>query len=285
MTLDPVLSAWWWGMCTIGAANLLFLTCTLRSHPPRDQHERAIHRLCTVYVLGSLWRSVFPVLWESRPHACLFATPGMVAGGDLIDQLWSQMAESSLGLEAAWVYGRVLRTLGTPTTARLAHKAGWLILFVARPCCWLGCTTDNKLYHVFEESTWAAFAAIMLLAVCVGLISTRGLPRHRHAFFYASASLPVMAAYLYFMAVVDVPMYYNAWRDDTARGMQYASAWSGLLEMRFCSAVVTELEPWREALVWQSFYFGCFPGFAIMLARAQLPTGSELDLQESKKKH
>ena len=40
------------------------------------------------------------------------------------------------------------RALGAPKLAFVAGNAYLLIALVARVACWLGCTSDNKLFHV-----------------------------------------------------------------------------------------------------------------------------------------
>ena len=55
-------------------------------------------------------------------------------------------------------------TIGLPNSACLA---GWcsLPIVVAQGCCWCGVITDNKIWHVAEESLWgAAFAMHCFLA-------------------------------------------------------------------------------------------------------------------------
>ena len=83
---------WWWGMCGVNVWNGLWLASALRSkaRPPGDA---LLARLATVYVAVAAFRSTFPVLWETKPVACLFSTPGMYAGGRLVDQLLAHCAE------------------------------------------------------------------------------------------------------------------------------------------------------------------------------------------------
>jgi len=50
----------------------------------------------------------------------------------------------------------------------------------------------------------------------------------------------------------------------------HSGFWEGLKSMSTCHRVVTDFEPWREAVTWQTGYFAVFPFIAILLAR--MPT-------------
>ena len=63
-------------------------------------------------------------------------------------------------MQVALATERALRLRGQPASAAVARNTYLVIAFVARPCCWAGCATDWKAFHVVEESCWAAFAAV-----------------------------------------------------------------------------------------------------------------------------
>ena len=86
----------------------------------------------------------------------------------------------------------------------------------------------------------------------------------------------VIAVYVAFMLAVDVPMYLQQWRDDAARGVEYEPLVDGLVAMARCRNVVTEYGAWREAVVWQTGYFGVFPALSVALARTGLEPASKI---------
>ena len=252
---------WWAAMLALQLVHALALLFAVRT-PPRSQYERRMRLCATLYVIAAAYRSCFPVLWEAWPHGCLFAWPG----GALVDQIFSQVGEVAFAVQVALATERALRLRGQPASAAVARYTYLVIAFVARPCCWAGCATDFKGFHVVEESCWAAFAAVngallaphaagdALVGVCVGVI----------------------AVYVAFMLAVDVPMYLQQWRDDAARGVEYASLVDGLVAMARCRNVVTDYDPWREAIVWQTGYFGVFPALSVALARTGLEPASKV---------
>ena len=76
-------------------------------------------------------------------------------------------------------------------------------------------------------------------------------------------ALPVALVYINFMVTTDVPMYYNAWVDDTNKGVVYPTFLEGMADLVQCEVVETAFEPWREAIVWQTGYFGVMPLMAV----------------------
>ena len=295
-------TTWWWSMLGMNATHLVILLTTLAYRPPRDSHERALKLLAVTYWVGCAWRCTFPVLWEVRPHGCLFyVDKGGLIGGELLDQGMSQCAESSIAILFAIKVGRALRANGSPIGAYFACKAWWLIVFCARFFCWYGCSTDNKLWHVFEESSWTAFAIILAIAMVHSLLTTslpkaastvlENSPRSVRAFLgqpeakavtpkasaatavtpagdnsavgFMLCALPVALIYINFMVTTDVPMYYNAWIDDTNKGVAYPTFLEGMADLVQCEVVETAFEPWREAIVWQTGYFGVMPLMAV----------------------
>lgn len=322
-------TTWWYSMMAINIAHATLLLAAMAYRPPRkmkddsifnvwdelygDGHERALRLLAMTYLAGCAWRCTFPVLWEVRPHGCLFEVDksGLI-GGELLDQGMSQCAESSIAILFAIKVGRALRANGSPVGASIASRSWWLIVFFARFCCWYGCSTDNKLYHVFEESSWTAFAIILAGTMIRSLVSTslpraahaaatiEGSPKSVRAFLGASmppphplpaaagkeggdnsamgfmlGALPVALFYIHFMVTVDVPMYYHAWVADTEAGVVYPSFFESVKDLVQCEKVETGFEAWREAIVWQTGYFGVMPLMAVASLAHRLPAVKE----------
>ena len=104
--------------------------------PPRSDYDRRMRLCATLYVVAAAYRSCFPVLWEARPHGCLFAWPG----GALVDQIFSQVGEVAFAVQVALATERALRLRGQPASAAVARNTYLVIAFgaaaagpVARP--------------------------------------------------------------------------------------------------------------------------------------------------------
>ena len=76
--MDERLTCFWLLMLTAFSINVLVLRRLWEG-----AQDRTNLLLALTYVVGCGYRSLFPLLWETRPYGCLFATPGMLLGGDL----------------------------------------------------------------------------------------------------------------------------------------------------------------------------------------------------------
>ena len=70
------------------------------------------------------------------------------------------------------------------------------------------------------------------------------------------------------MAYVDVPMYWNRYREDTAAGVVYTPFWQGVEELRRCVVVSRSDEVWIPEMPWMSGYFTFAVWLSIWLAVA-----------------
>ena len=146
-----------------------------------------------VFSVAAFVRSAFVVRWSSRPHACLFDTPCVtrhsrsaqhtsakptrlalacadrVLGSDLFDRLVANCAEVSFGALIAEVSGFHLDILGLRWLPAVARLCAWPIV-LAQACCWTGEISDNKLWHVVEESLWGGTFALHTALACAALL-------------------------------------------------------------------------------------------------------------------
>ena len=62
-----------------------------------------------------------------------------------------------------------------PAAPEVARLCAWPIV-LAQGCCWWGEITDNKLWHVFEETLWGSGFAVHMLLAALALWKTRAAP-------------------------------------------------------------------------------------------------------------
>jgi len=269
--LTPIMEpTWiWWAGLSLFTAVRACLIC--RSASSSDSPTWALAAMCT-YAIVAFLRATFPINWATRPHSCLVeASPFTFLGGALFDRFFAQCAEMSLGILMACTSGTHAEFLGFVRSASYA-RALVLPIAIAQCCCWCGEVSDNKVFHVAEEGLWTAtFAAHVAIAVRVWL-GTSGAARSRRTLLWiATLSTP----YVFFMALVDVPMYYRQWIADEVNGTQYDSFSVGLQRMATCAQRVDRWDEWREEATWQSLYFGAAPFACVALAsslgRSPLP--------------
>ena len=205
---NPV-AIWWVFLLLVSAVNIAALL-RLRARYRGSRGDRPagtliepLLLLCAVYVLGCAFRSVLPRADVQR--ICLFDT---WLSSVMVGRSVATVAE--LCFAAQWAI--VLYALGkvaNSDTAKNIAKAIVPIIVVAEISSWYAVITTNFLGNVLENSLWT------ITFLLIGIALSRLVPRFRGpAQFAIAAAAAGIAAYVVFMATVDVPMYFGRWQAD-----------------------------------------------------------------------
>jgi hypothetical protein len=214
------------------------------------------------------------VRWSTRPHGCLYTDTWRILGSGMFDRCIAMFAEVNLGALLARTSEVHLRNVGLPNSACLA---GWcsLPIVVAQGCCWCGVITDNKIWHVAEESLWGAAFAMHCFLATFGWLHAIRPGQSKQVEAAASAArmylLPLgifTVPYVHFMFSVDVPMYYEQWVADEVRQTAYDSFSAGLTRLLTCNSVADDWAGWADDMNWMRLYFTIGPVAAILVAHS-----------------
>ena len=243
---------WWFLLCLVSAANVLALTYSARvlrqkqTALPADVYasRRLQLFLSAGYVLGCAYRSALPVFDVQR--ICLFDS---WLSSVLVGRSVATVAELCFVTQWALLM-REISQVTQSRPARLAALSVVPLIVVAETCSWYSVLTTSNIGHVVEESLWG-LAAALLVASLLSL-----WPR-------ANARLKPMLlamgltgiAYVAFMFLVDVPMYWSRWLADEASGRHYLSLGQGLLDTSGRWVVSQQWQVWKTEVLWMSLYF------------------------------
>jgi hypothetical protein len=245
---NPV--AIWWGflllVSAVNVAALLRLRGRYRSRgdKPAATWIEPLLLLCAVYVLGCAFRSILPRADVQR--IVLFDT---WLSSVMVGRSVATVAE--LCFAAQWAI--VLYTLGkvaNSDTAKNIAKSIVPIIVVAEIFSWSAVITTNFLGNVLENSLWT------ITFLLIGIALSRLVPRFRGpAQLAIAAAAAGIAAYVVFMATVDVPMYFGRWQADLASGKDYLGLIAGLHDVATRWIVTHDIAQWRDEIAWMSLYF------------------------------
>jgi hypothetical protein len=126
--------------------------------------------------------------------------------------------------------------------------------------------TTANIGHVFEESLWAFCVALMVVSLVAIVPRCDAKLRSRLAIWCI-----IGIAYVMFMSLVDVPMYWTRWLADQANGRHYLSIAQGLLDVSQRWTVSHEWKDWQHEIAWMTLYFSVAVWFSISLIHAPLP--------------
>jgi len=256
---------WWFLLCLLSAVNVLALTYSARvlwkkqGRIPADVYaSRQLQLiLSTGYVLGCAYRSALPVFDVQR--ICLFDSwlSSVIVGRSV-----ATVAELCFVTQWALLMLEISK-LTSSKWARAAALAVVPLIVVAETCSWYSVLTTSNIGHVIEESLWGVSAA--LLVTCLATMWLRCEARLRPILLFLCLT---GVAYVLFMFMVDVPMYWSRWVHDEASGHHYLSLAQGVLDASGRWVVSHQWHVWKSEVVWMTLYFSVAVWLSIALVHA-----------------
>jgi hypothetical protein len=259
---------WWSAISIISVANVLAWLLIARregvDEDPSSRRDRLWQvALSALFVFGCAFRSFLPRAEAQR--ICL------------VDGWWSNAflgravaTVAELALVAQWTL--FLRHWTRGLGSRVGYVVSTLLLpaiAFAEICSWYTALTTDFRGSVIEETTWAVTASLMTLTLLSLWWQRREVRRP-----FLGAAIVLNAAYIMFMATVDVPMYRARVHADTGAGKTFLSVADGTIDSLERRVVTRRWEDWREEMPWMSLYFSAGVWISLSLIRApRLKTG------------
>jgi hypothetical protein len=193
------------------------------------------------YVAGCAFRSLLPVV--DIPRLVLVDSR---LSSVFIGRSVATVAELCFAAQWALLLSHVARLSGN-SFAQLVSLAVLPLILLAEGFSWYAVLTTRQRAHAVENSLWGISAALVVAAMLV-------IGPHALAPYYVPTVVGG-AAYVAFIFIYDVPMYWSRWLADQASGRKYLSVAGGLVEVRLRWAVSHRLEDWKNEIPWMSLYF------------------------------
>jgi hypothetical protein len=258
---------WWYCLCAIASFNTLawvVSAATLKRRQPTLSPEAYIIcrrqlLLSAIYVFGCAFRSAHPVF--DIPRLCLF-------NGWLSSVVVGRSVATVAELSFVTQWALMLRQCAGPTaraTAKFIPVAIVCSIAIAEVCSWYAVITTSNAGHVVEETIWGASAALVVAGMVLMRARFTGA-RRRMLIAWCIAGV----AYVAFMFLRDVPMYWSRWVTDEASGRHYLSIAQGLLDISRHRVVSYRWQDWTSEIAWMTLYFSVAVWISIALVHASL---------------
>lgn len=257
--------SWWAFLCAVAALNVLAWVVVAKTHYrrrhllPAEVHtvRRLQLVLCAVYVFGCAFRSVIPV----------FDVPRLV----MVDSwLSSVMVGRSVATIAELCFvaqlAVMLYELAQATGNRFARGVSFAavpIIAVAEMFSWYSVLTTANIGHVVEETLWGVTVGLLVIS----LLAMRSRFAGSLRYVLDIACLAGMA-YVAFMFLVDVPMYWSRWTADQMAGQTYLTLTQGLRDVLGHWSVSYRWQDWRHEVPWMTLYFSVAVWLSLSLVHA-----------------
>jgi hypothetical protein len=210
-------------------------------------------------VAGCAFRSFLPVI--DIPRIVLIDSR---LSSVLVGRSVATVAELCFAAQWALVLHRAALPGGSAFVQAVAVAVVPLIV-LAEGFSWYAVLTTEQRAHAVENSLWGLSAALTVAGVLV--IGPQRL---------AAVYLPVIAggaAYVAFIFLYDVPMYWGRWVADQASGRTDLSVADGMAEVRGRWTVSYRWEDWRSEVAWMTLYFTCGVWSSVWLVYASPAPG------------
>lgn len=253
---------WWYLLCATAAFNVLAWTLSA-AVVRRDQAAMSADSyidcrrqlvLSAIYVFGCAFRSAHPVF--DIPRLVLFNgwLSSVVVGRSV-----ATVAELAFVAQWALLFRHYARPTGW-VMAKIIPLAIVPLIAIAEVCSWYSVLTTSNAGHVIEETIWGGTTALMVIGMV--LVRARWTGTRRKVLV---GWCVVGAAYVAFMFLHDVPMYWSRWETDEARGRQYLSLDEGLTDVSHRRVVSQRWPDWKSEIPWMSLYFSVAVWISISL--------------------
>lgn len=250
--------ATWWALLT-AVAVLNIAAWTFAADSVRNQPARRVQLvLSALYVFGCAFRSFLPVF--DIPRLCLVDS---WASSVLVGRSVATLAE--LAFAAQWAVFLRASASGSEFVRKVSLSIVPLIV-IAEICSWYAVLTTANLGHVIENSLWGFCAALIVASIAAMAVRSPASRRPLLAVWFAAGT-----AYVAYMFIVDVPMYWSRWIADEAQGREYLSLAQGFIDASRCKLVSFRWEDWRSEVTWMTVYFSVGVWVSISLIFAAVP--------------
>jgi hypothetical protein len=159
------------------------------------------------------------------------------------------VAEICFVLQWAIVLYQLAKLAKADTARNIATVIVPLIL-LAETFSWYAVITTNYLGNTLENSLWAVTFLLIAVALLRLLNDFRGAAR-----LAIGLAVVGITAYLVFLVVIDVPMYFDRWRQDMASGKELFGLLAGLHDLTTRWTVTHDIAQWQDEIAWMSLYF------------------------------
>jgi hypothetical protein len=200
--------------------------------------------LSAVYVSGCAFRSVLPVY--DIPRVVLVDSP---LSSVIVGRSVATVAELCFAAQWALILHRIA-FLSHSLFGQAASLAIVPLIVLAEGCSWYAVLTTAQRGHAIENSIWGLSAALVVASMLV-------IGPHRVADLYPPMIAWCIggAAYVVFIFLFDVPLYWSRWLADQTIGRQYLSIAQGVVDVCQRRVVSYRWEDWKNEVLWMSLYF------------------------------
>lgn len=247
---------WWTGLRLVSVFNILAWLSLLAIYgqPSENGPEQLIASALFVGICA--FRSFFPRVDLERTALIDHPISGIVLGRSA-----ATLAEMAFATQTALI----LDSLAGGESSSWIAWAAWVLvplIAAAQMACWTAVLTLNHLWHATEEALWSIYVAI-IAAVFIAI-----WPRTDSTFMQGLLAFGIFACLAAgtLMSGIDVPMYFQRYREHKARGEKFLTLREGFWDALRRRQPDQSWATWRPEVPWMSLYFSAAVWLSLLMA-------------------
>lgn len=255
---------WWASISAISIFNLLlwgksadWIRREVSNNSTDDSYYMKVQLLLSlIYVTISAFRSIIPradvqkiVLWNTYLSSIF------------VGRSVATIAELCFAFQIAYFLKYLSKKYDSLPVSILSNIV-FPILFIAEFFSWYSVLSTNYIGNTIEESLWCLSGVVLLIVAMLLISKTKGIER-----FYFIAMGVFALSFVSFMILVDIPMYYNRYLEDTVSGKSYPDLMSGFINTNQNWYVTHKYTDWNGELAWMFLYFSVAVWVSIHMIR------------------
>ncbi|GMH82510.1 hypothetical protein TL16_g09282 [Triparma laevis f. inornata] len=200
---------------------------------------------CAIFTFVCAFRSFVPRVDAER---LCFWDLGLIST-PFIGRSCATVAEIAFAYQFTRYWQRVVSAAGLPGSMFIAN-VGWFLCSFAQGLCWTGVLTTNNFWHACENSLWGLSPFLLSVGALWAITKPTASEANRNFLRCFCVMGPAFVTYL---AVNDVPMYIEKWRQGVGGGVDLHPI-DGLWDSMTCN-VSRKDDLWGIEYLWMTGYF------------------------------
>lgn len=241
--MENAVLMWWASLSTLGIINI-GLWFYLNRKELKSGETNLMIWLCFIYVIVCFYRSALPRADVQR--MMLFDT---WFSSVFLGRSAATIAELAFVAQWAILLNKLSDIYRLPIVRSLAIILVPLIA-IAEVFSWYGVILGFNMAHAYEESLWAV--TFLIVIVAFGYLIPHVDQKLKKIFTFVILGC---SAYVAFMVLIDIPMYYTRHLADLEAGKTYPDFWQGIKEVNYKRIISWDYQLWKDEIPWMTGYF------------------------------
>ena len=286
METKNIVLGWWTFLIVVSIFNIAFITNYYFTHSLNNK-QTFVFILAFIFAIVCAIRTISPTKYTEK--TCFLKTKIFTP---FIIRTLATIAELAYIILCVYVFIHIIKLIQQYSNKKLGHIKPYVyavipIIVLAEIFSWSGSITEYQPWNISEEVMWlvATLIFIGLSLYILSIIKNIKSPKIKSVYNFFTITIPIATVFAGFLAIVDIPMYVNRWKEDKKldvkpikietikdfvldfkekHRLDYDKKFNDLQQ---CRKVDQSFDEWKQEIPWLTGYFtiGVWSSFALAI--------------------